>query len=76
MEMVAQDNQITTTCYLYLCAISQIYKYLTRDGAEKLVHAFITSRLDNNNSRLYGTADYLINKLQPFQNKPTRVITQ
>ena len=76
MEMVAQVNQITKSCYLHLRAISNIRKYLTNDAAEKLVHAFVTSRLDCNNALLYGIADYLIDKLQLIQNNAARVISQ
>ena len=77
MEMVAQINHITKLCcYLNPGVISQICKYLTRDAAGKLVHTFVTSRVDNNNSLLYGIADYLIAKLQLIQNNTNRVITQ
>ena len=76
MEMVAQVNQITRSSYLHMHAISKICKYLKRDAAEKLVHAFVTSRRENNNSLLYGIADYLIDKLRLIQNNAARVITQ
>mgnify|MGYP001552403918 CR=1 FL=1 len=76
VEMVAQVHQVTKSCYLHLRAISKIRKYLTTDAAEKLVHAFVTSRLDCNNSVLYGTAEYLMDKLQLIQNNAARVITQ
>ena len=76
MEMVAEVNQITKSCYIHLRAISKVRKYLTTDTAEKLIHAFVTSRLDCNNSLLYGTADYLLDKLQLIENNAARVITQ
>ena len=76
MNMEAQINQITRSCYAHLRAISQVRKFLTTDAAEKIVHAFVTSRLDNNNSLLHGIPDYLLQKLQLIQNNCARLITQ
>ncbi len=76
MEMKVQVNQITRSCYCHLRAISHIRKYLTTEAAEKLVHAFVTSRLDNNNSLLYGISDYVLHKLQLIQNHAARLITK
>jgi hypothetical protein len=76
MDMADQVNQITKSCYFHLRAISKIRKHLTTDAAKKLIHAYVTSRLDNNNSLLYGIADFLIDKLQRIQNSAARVITR
>ena len=76
LEMKEQINQIVKSCYLHLHSISLIRRYLTIDAAEKLVHAFVTSRLDNNNSLLYGLPDYLTDKLQMIQNNAARLIVQ
>jgi hypothetical protein len=75
MNMKEQVSQITRSCYGQLWSISKIRKYLTTDAAERLVHAFITSRLDNHNSMLSGAPDYLLDKLQLIQNQAARVIT-
>ena len=76
MDMQAQVSQIMRSCYAHIRAISQVRKYLTTDAAEKIVHAFVTSRLDNNNSLLHGIPDYLLNKLQLIQNNCARLIAQ
>ena len=68
-------NKLCQTASYALRAIGQIRKYLDRSSAEKLVHAFVTSRLDYCNSLLYGLPDKLINKLQRIQNSAARLIT-
>ena len=48
--------------------ISKIRSLLAQASTEKLVHAFIKSRLDYCNSVLYGSLDYEIKRLQSIQN--------
>ena len=58
-----RGTHITKTCssaFYYLYNIRHIRKYLSRESAEKLVHAFISSRLDYSNSPLYGIPEYQI----------------
>ena len=46
-------THVTKTCgssFYYLYNIQHIRKYLSRESTERLVHAFITSRLDYCNS--------------------------
>jgi hypothetical protein len=76
MEMVAHVNNICRACYFHLRNISSIRGSLTRDAAEKLVHAFISSRLDNSNSLLYNLPDRLLTKLQRVQNAAARIVTK
>ncbi len=49
---------------------------LTVSDAEKLVHAFMTSRLDYCNALLGGCPASSINKLQMVQNAAARVLTR
>ena len=44
--------------YWQLHKIGQLHKYLTKDASDKLIHAFISSRLDNGNGLLHGLPDY------------------
>lgn len=67
-------NQICKAGYFYLHNISRIRKYLTRETTERLVHAFIHSRLDYCNSLLYGLPDCLLAKLQRVQNSAARLV--
>ena len=70
-------NMICKTGYYYLRNIKRIRKYLSKDSAEKLIHAFVTSRLDNCNSLLYGLpACTIAIKLQRLQNAAARTIMQ
>lgn len=41
-----------------------------------MVHAFITTKLDNCNSLLYGLPQYLLDRLQNVQNSAARLITR
>ena len=56
--------------------IGKIRKYLDRGTTEKLVHAFITCHLDNNNGLLYGIPDTLLRRMQYIQNSAARLITK
>ena len=70
-------THITKTCgsaFFYLYNIRHIRKYLTSECTEKLIHAFITSRLDYCNSLLYGVPDHHMQKLQRVMIASARLI--
>ena len=70
-------THMTKTCgsaFFYLYNILHIRKYLTSECTEKLIHAFITSRLDYCNSLLYGVPDYRMQKPQRVMNASARLI--
>ena len=58
-----------------LWRISKIRKLLDQSSAEKLVHAFVTSKLDYCNSLLFGLPAYKLSKLQHIQNSAARLVT-
>ena len=64
------------SCYWQLRKIGQLRKYLTEEAAECLIHAFISSRLDNGNSLLFGLPDYQIERLQRVHNTAARILTR
>ena len=54
--------------------VSGIRKYLTIDAAKTIVHALVTSRLDNLNSLLHKLPEYELDRLQKLQNSAARLI--
>ena len=45
------------------------------EAASKLIHAFITSRINYCNSILYGMPDTILSDLQGIQNTAVRILT-
>lgn len=75
LNMETHVKKISKTSFYYLYNLRRIRKYLSRDVVEKLVHAFITSRLDYCNSLLFGMPGCLISKIQRIQNAAARLVT-
>ena len=68
---------VINTCkssFFHLHNIRRIRKYLSRDSTEKLIHEFVSSRLDYCNGLLYGLPKSLISKLQRVQNTAARIV--
>ncbi|XP_072016946.1 uncharacterized protein [Amphiura filiformis] len=75
LKMVSHVNDICRRASYAIHRIGKLRRYLDSDNTEKLVHAFVTSRLDNCNSILVGLPDKDISKLQRVQNMAARVVT-
>ncbi len=69
-------SNVTKTAFFHLRNISKLRNMLSVSDAEKLVHAFMTSRLDYCNALLGGCPASSINKLQIVQNAAARVLTK
>ncbi|KAI5613840.1 hypothetical protein C0J50_9201, partial [Silurus asotus] len=69
-------NQVTKTSFFHLRNISKLRKMLSISDAEKLVHAFMTFRINYCTALLGGCPALLINKLQLVQNAAARVPTR
>lgn len=69
-------KNISRVAFYHLRNISKIRKILSLHDAEKLVHAFVTSRLDYCNALLSGCANSSIKGLQLIQNAAARVLTR
>lgn len=71
-----QIKQISRTAFFHLRNIVKIRQILSQRDAEKLIHAFVTSRLDYCNSLLSGCSNKSIRTLQLIQNAAARVLTK
>ena len=74
MDMATHITRTHGSPFFYLYNIRLIRRYLTSECTEKLIHAFITSRLDYSNSLLYGVPDHHMEKLQRVMNASARLI--
>ena len=54
--------------------IGKLRRYLSKDATVKLIHAFVTSKLDSCNSLLYGLPECDIVKVQRVQNTAARLV--
>ena len=74
MDMATHITKTCGSAFFYLYNIRHIRKCLTSECTEKLIHAFITSRLDYCNSLLYGVPDHHMQRLQRIMNSRARLI--
>ena len=74
--MNSQVNFICSKASQSIRSIGQIRKYLDQSTTEKLVHAFVTSKIDYCNSLLYGLPSTLLLKIQRLQNTAARLVTK
>ena len=78
-DTMSFDNQISNVCkssFYSLRNISRIRKYLDKESAATLIHAYITSKLDYCNSLLVGVPKFQLQRLQYVQNAAPRVVCQ
>ena len=65
------EKQVASISKSYFCHIrniARIRRFLSEESTKALVHAFVTCRLDNCNSLLFGLPKNQIEKLQSVQN--------
>ena len=74
LNMEKHISNICRTAYAYIRNISRIRRFLSRSDTEKLMHAFITSRLDSCNSLLVGLPASTLKPLARVQNCAARVV--
>ena len=72
--MDSQVNAVSRAAWCHLHRISHVRRYLSIDQAKSAIHAYVTSRLDQNNSLLVGIPSYLIVKLQKIQNAAAKIL--
>ncbi len=69
-------SHATKTAFFHLRKIAKLQNMLPVSDAEKLVHAFMISRLDYCNALLAGCPASSINNIQVVQNTAARVLTR
>ena len=75
MSFKCHIKQVTRTAFFHLRNIVKIRNILSQSDAEKLVHAFVSSRLDYCNSLLSGCPNSSLKSLQLIQNAAARALT-
>ena len=75
MTIFPHISSICKSATYYLRNISRIRKFLSKKTTEILVHAFVSSKLDQCNSLLYNVPKCTLKKLQSVQNAAARLIT-
>ena len=76
MTMVPHVNALSQSARYHIRNIGKIRRFLDCDSCEKIVHAFVTTRLDLNNALLAGLPGDTVAKLQKCQNIAARVVTR
>ena len=74
LQMTKHVNNISKSAFLAIRNIGRIRKYLDSENCERLVHAFVISKLDSCNSLLVGLPNSEIEKLQRVQNCAARLV--
>ena len=67
---------VSRTAFFLLRKIAKIGHFLSKNGAEKCIHAFVTSRIDYCNVLLSSFPDKALNKLQLVLNTVSRILTR
>ena len=75
MTLKPHVSNIVRSSSFHLRNIGRLRKYLNFSATEQLIHAMVTSRLDNTNALLYGLPKKTLNPLQKLQNTAARILT-
>ena len=76
MDLEQHGNSICKTAFFHIRNLSKIRNCLTQKDTERLVHTFITSKLDNCNSLLAGPPLYSLRKPQRVHNAAARLVSR
>ena len=76
LQMKNHISNVTRLASFALYKIGKIRHYLDKQSTERLVHAFVTSRLDCCNSLLFGLPSRDLGRLQLIQNAAARLVTK
>jgi DNA-directed RNA polymerase subunit F len=76
MSMQVHIANICKSAWQHLRQIGMIRKHLDDISTERIIHAFVSSKLDHQNGLLYGVPTTQLLKLQRIQNAAARLITR
>ena len=75
LSMEDHAKSVSKAAFFQLRNIGSIKPILQKQTLEKLIHSFITVRIDYCNSLLYATSNLVIQKIQRVQNSAARLLT-
>ena len=67
LTMNAHVSKLARTCYIELCRLASICRFLTNTATATLVSAFVLSGIDYCNSLLFGSTYYMTSHLQRYR---------
>ena len=71
------NDHINQLCRTFVSGnLFKIRKYLTDEATSKVVHAFVTTKLEYCNHLYFGLPKYQVNKMQRVQNTAARLVTR
>ena len=76
LQLDCHVSSLSKSINYHLRNIGMIRQYLTKEAAERAVHALISSRLDYCNSLLFGLPSFQLDRLQRLQNNAARIISR
>jgi len=76
MKMAKHINNLCKGAWYNLYRIGKIRSYMTADQTATVIHAYVTSRLDNCNALLYGLPKTLTDRIQLIQNAAAKLLTK
>ena len=74
LQLREHAKRICRSSMSALKRISQIQNFLSLESTEKLIHAFVSSRIVSCNALLFGIPEKDISKLQIVQNSAARIV--
>ena len=74
LTMSEHVAKVCSSGYMGIRKISRIRPYLDKASAERLIHAYVTSRLDINNGLLFNLPENILANLQRLQNTAARLL--
>ena len=76
LDLGKHVNNICKSASFVIKNIGRIRKYLSPSDCERIIHAFITSKLDYSHAILYGLPQAQLDKLQRIENTAARIVSK